>query len=272
MEEKNTFFDTPAQDAVPIAETPKKPKVKNQPKADTKADVSSDIFDYWDQETEYREPNAKADTDSDEEPTPEADTVNIDPEAVEFAADLAVGMNQEGMSRVLHWMHNEGEVEDYRTANESVLHSAWSRFFKLMNIEISANKGVIYANVVAFGWSLGLGVWKLIARVLSGAFKWPWSRKKKEKVEVEIHRPEPLPKQVKKDLNYQDVEEAIEVDIWKDKPFNICKETDEKFTPGTGYPKDKNNVNYDKFINRGAFQAYTNKHRKSEKDEADKAA
>ena len=121
------------------AESSKDEPVQIQQDNPTEPTTESDFMSVWDTDTEYRE-ERKTTSESDTESTEsveEEDDFGIDGEAAEFAADLAVNANQEGMSRVLHWMHGEGEVADYRANNESLLRKAWHRFFTALNIKIS---------------------------------------------------------------------------------------------------------------------------------------
>jgi len=261
------FFDDPPVKPAPTAEKPVETPTTEQPitepQPQPKSEGSGDWQTLWEQPTEYRETKESTDPDN-EDIEDDKEDVGMDPEAADFAADLAVNMNQEGMSRLLHWMHAEGQPTDYRAANEGVLHKAWHRFFVLMNIQITANKGVLFANLVAFGWSFGIGIWKLISRIVSGAFRWPWSRKKKRSKEdqtaefaeqiIDISKDQPQPQQPP----------PPPVDPWENIPHNVCMETGEKFKKGTGFMRNPDHEYHDKFASRSAMQKWKERLKREE--------
>lgn len=224
--------------------------------------LDANFMSVWDTDTEYREArsdNTETDAESDAESIDD-EAYEIDDEAIDFAADLAVNANQEGMARVLHWMHDEGEVDDYKANNETLLRKAWKRFFAGLNIRISNNKGILFANLLAFGWSLGIGIWKVIGRVLNRTFTWPWKRKKSAPEPeptftnpmrpTEPVRPQPTPDELKTETSFSDV------------PLKVCKETGEVFKPGEGYPVNPTHEHYDQYASRGAYQTMLNNARK----------
>jgi len=229
----------------------------------------ADFMSVWDTETEYRETksdDAEPDAESDDE-TIDDESFEIDDEAIDFAADLAVNANQEGMARILHWMHDEGDVDDYKANNETLLRKAWKRFFAGLNIRISNNKGILFANLLAFGWSLGIGIWKVIGRVLNKTFVWPWKRKPAPEPEpvftpmrpAQPVRPEPKPKP-----NPAPTDSSPETpeNNFPDVPLKVCKATGEVFKPGTGYPVNPSHEHYDQYASRGAYQTMLNNARK----------
>ena len=254
------FFDTPAKkpsDKAAYSDAEGQPEPIKTPTAPTE---KPDFMSMWDTDTEHREARPNSDTESDTESDldDQKEEFAIDAEAAEFAADLAVNANQEGMSRLLRWMHGEGELSDYRANNESLLKKAWHRFFTALNIKISKEKGILFANVLAFGMSFGIGIWKLIGRVVSGKFRWPWRKKK---------------------VNVEDVEETattattapvaatapVEKHEFPDPTLKLCPQSDISFAPGTGYPKNKNNKHYDQYATRSAYQSMLNYARQTEK-------
>lgn len=213
----------------------------------------ADFFTYWDQETEHRETKEPTNLD---EPEMEDDTqeMGMDEEAVGFAADLAVNANQEGASRLLHYLHGDGEASEYRAKDTNLLHTAWSRFFRMMNIQISKEKGVLWANLLTFGWSFGIGIWKFISRVVSGAFRWPWS-KKAEKVEVQQASPSPAPPSpsaAPSPLSADEIPLAEVVEDFPDVPMKACKWDGTPFPAGEGYPVRKSHELYDQFQSQSA--------------------
>ena len=262
----NSFFDNPKEKPSGSEVSSKDEPVQIQQDNPTEPTTESDFMSVWDTDTEYRE-ERKTTSESDTESTEsveEEDDFGIDGEAAEFAADLAVNANQEGMSRVLHWMHGEGEVADYRANNESLLRKAWHRFFTALNIKISKERGIVFANLLAFGWSLGIGIWKMIGRMFSGKFRWPWSRKKSqpepERMMVKnpnpVQNPNPVPVAVP-----VPAEEAFP----EEPPLKVCPQSEVAFKPGTGYPKNPELPYYDTFLNRGAYQTMLNNARTEKK-------
>lgn len=264
----NTFFDDPTEKPAKTATSSETENGQNQPitepETETKSDAGTksapDFMSMWDQPTEHKEPKAGTNEDGEEiEDDEDGDEgAAMDPEAAAFAAELATNANQEGMSRLLWWMHGEGNPADYRTQNEGILLKAWRRFFEMLNIQITKERGIIFANLIAFGWSLGIGVWKLIARIVSGNFRWPWSKKKKEgptadEMAAEFHGQQNQPDPIQ---DAEIIEPEPEVDYWADKPHSVCMWTNEKFETGQGFPKDKSHQYYDCFANRSAFQSW----------------
>lgn len=251
------FFDTPAKKPSAKAASSNAEGQPEPIKNPTTPTEKPDFMSMWDTDTEYREARPEADTNPDTEPDgtdTEQEDFAIDDEAAEFAADLAVNANQEGMSRLLRWMHGEGELSDYRANNESLLKKAWHRFFTALNIKISKEKGILFANVLAFGMSFTIGIWKLIGRIVSGAFRWPW-KKKKVNVDVEETATTATVATVA----------PVEKDAFPDPTLKQCPQSKISFAPGTGYPKNKNNKHYDQYATRSAYQSMLNYARTEEK-------
>jgi len=277
------FFEDPTDEPATLTRPEPTPEPVTQPTAEPTG--GNAFFDVWDSPTEEKEVADDVDLDDDDyaddiDDTEGQDEMPMDHESADFAAGLAVGFNQLGMSTLLRWMHGEGEVSDYRADNEEPLYKAWYRFFKIMNIKITANRGVFFANVVAFGWSFGMGVYKLLSRIISGSFRWPWSRKKKAAQPepdpfADLNTPDPIdithhqPPPTAPNLNgaTQQATKAAKKPVAPPPPppeFNICLKTGERFTPGTGFPRSKKHEYHDKFKDRAAWQHFLEDKKKAD--------
>jgi len=283
------FFAEPAVKTPPSAETSAEqptaqtpPAQPEPPKNEPKAAPSSDpLMDFITQPTEHREekqtnPETEPGADGEE---PSEEPVTLDAEGIEFASELATNANTMIMGQTLSWMDGENPAEDFQPApgGRDLIKKAWARFFEIVNINITANKGVLYANLVAYAWHLMATSWKFFGRLISGKVRFPWSKKPEPQPEPEIEfqpggpapdfhgaaknatsRKEQAVKKVAKFVkdNAQDAEILTETPKPQipDAPKKVCLETGQPFTPGEGFPRSKENPVYDKFSNRAAWQ------------------
>lgn len=278
------FFDDITTETPPTAETtteqptaetptPQPAPPKTDPKPAT--DSGDPFINYINQPTEHREEKAQPDDPENDTDRPEEEPVSMDAEGIEFASELAVNANTTIMGSLLAWMDGENPAEDFQPApgGRELIKKAWARWFQILNINITANKGILYANAVAYAWHLMSAGWKFFGRLLTGKVRFPWSKKPQPQPEVEFHPGGPSPdfeaatkaattttkKAVDKVAkfvadNAENAEIVPQPKPQPEPPKKVCLESGQPFEPGTGFPRSKDHPLHDKFADRGSYQ------------------